>query len=85
MKVIVSTAFVYAVLCGILSVLLFVYYQKNTNKKYEKSKPIYNIGIFCLVANIIYFSIINNGKSDLEFERLFDNPNLEMKTGQPCF
>tara|TARA_B100002052_G_scaffold249791_1_gene237190 strand:+ start:7374 stop:7631 length:258 start_codon:yes stop_codon:yes gene_type:complete len=85
MKTSVSTAFVYAVLCGILSVLLFVYYQKNTNKKYEKSKSIYNIGIFCLVANIVYFSIINNGNSDLEFERPVFISNLEMKTGQPCF
>ena len=82
MKVTVSTAFVFAILGGILSVLLYVYYQKKTNTKYEKSNSIYNIGIFCLISNIIYFTI---GNSDLEFDRIWPNPICEMKTGQPNF
>ena len=91
MTITTSAAFVYAILGGILSVLLYVYYQKKTNKKYEKSKSIYNIGIFCLISNIIYFTIINNEKSYynensyFEFDRIWPNPICEMKTGQPNF
>jgi len=86
MKVYVSTAFIYSILGGILSVLLYVYYQKSTSEDYQKSKSIYNIGIFVLFANIIYFSTQKNvGIKDVEFQRIFENPYCEMKTGQPNF
>lgn len=85
MKVYVSTSFIYAILGGILSVLLYVYYQKSTSEDYQKSKSIYNIGIFVLFANIIYFSTQKYGIKDVEFQRIFENPNCEMKTGQPNF
>lgn len=85
MKVYMSTAFIYAVLAGIISVLLYVYYKKNTKEKYEKCNSLYNIAIFFLVSNIVYFSYKNMNETNVEFDRIFDNPNLEMKVGQPNF
>ena len=45
MEATVSTAFIYAILGGILSVFGLIYYQKQKDPEFKR-KPIYYAGIF---------------------------------------
>ena len=49
MEATVSTAFIYAILGGVLSVFSLIYYQKTKDPEFKR-KPIYYAGIFFIVA-----------------------------------
>ena len=85
MEATVSTAFIYAILGGVLSVFSLIYYQKTKDPEFKR-KPIYYAGIFFIVANIIYYMYLPNYiTGQLKVKNVFSQNVLEMKTGQPTF
>ena len=52
MEATVSTAFIYAILGGVLSVFSLIYYQKTKDPEFKR-KPIYYAGIFSCIGIII--------------------------------
>jgi|TARA_B100000965_G_scaffold283153_1_gene241042 hypothetical protein len=85
MEATVSTAFIYAILGGVLSVFSLIYYQKTKDPEFKR-KPIYYAGIFFIVANIIYYMYLPNDiTGQLKVKNVFSPNVLEMKTGQPTF
>ena len=84
MEATVSTAFIYAILGGILSVFGLIYYQKQKDPEFKR-KPIYYAGIFFIVANVIYHMYSQNDVSQMKVKNVFQPQSLEMKTGLPSF
>ncbi len=79
----ISSSFIYAILSGIVSVLAFVYVQKQYYQKKERH-PLYYAGIFFIVSNIVYnISSPDSPESQMRFN--YNTIDCQMKTGQPTF
>ena len=85
MEATVSTAFVYAILGGLLAVIGLIYHQKKKDPEFKR-KPIYYAGIFFIVSNVVYhISSPKDLTSQLKMKSVFPPQVCEMKTGQPTF
>ena len=88
MEAIVSTSFVYAVLGGLFVTLSFIYYMRRKDPLYQRH-PMYHATIFFVIANIIFYFVKSDNKSDtmpqIKMKSLFTPQVTEMKTGYPNF
>ena len=85
METTVSASFIYAILGGILSILIMIYYNK-TSENPKKRTNIHYAGVFFIVSNIIYYiTSPENVSSNITMKSVFVPEKCEMKTGFPTF